>query len=59
MYTREIGMCLCGENHCHVYTSTKTNEHMLNLSHPAVHVHIDEALSSRYDLAAVRIPSEH
>ena len=21
--TREIGMCLCGDNHCHVYTSTE------------------------------------
>ena len=21
--SREIGMCLCGDNHCHVYTSTE------------------------------------
>ena len=23
----EIGICLCGDNHCHGYNSTRTNDH--------------------------------
>ena len=36
VWPQKMGMCLCGDNHCHVYASTRKPMSMLTLSHSAV-----------------------